>query len=332
MKIITFLSDFGNNDWFVAAVKGEILKINNSIIIVDISHTVHPHDIHCAAFILKCVYKNFPLGTVHLAVVDPGVGSQRKLLIVESDGYYFVGPDNGIFSYIYNEKSNVYVIEITDGMSSTFHARDVFGPVAAKLTRDEKAGDLGTRVQDFIKFELPRPQKKADTICGEIVYIDYFGNCITNIENSVHITDLHVIKNQIDTRFARAIFPSGQPSTYFTECLSTLHMLFLLMSKVIKSAYTLLKIGAGLGRIGLKCLSESSSLFHRIRCCWNYDLLKFQGEKIAVKNFYGEGIPGEVICVRGSSGYYEIACNRGNACNILHVKIGTKVVALMDTR
>ncbi|KPJ73286.1 hypothetical protein AMJ52_03995 [candidate division TA06 bacterium DG_78] len=249
MKIITFLSDFRYNDWFVAAVKGEILKINNSVVIVDISHTVHPHDIHCAAFILKCVYKDFPPGTVHLSVVDPGVGSERKPLIVKSDGYYFVGPDNGIFSYIYNEQSEIYAIKITDGMSSTFHARDVFGPVAAKLTKDKKPEDLGIKIRDFVTFGFPQPQRKADTICGEIVYVDYFGNCITNIENSTHITELHIKKNQI-----------------------------------------------------------------------------------AVKNFYGEGLPGEIICVRGSSGYYEIACNRGNACNILHVKTGTKVVAHTDVK
>jgi S-adenosylmethionine hydrolase len=244
MKIITFLSDFGNNDWFVAAVKGEIFKINNSVVIVDISHTVHPHDIHAAAFILKCVYKNYPPETVHLSVVDPGVGSEREPLIVKSSGYYFVGPNNGIFSYIYNEQSEVYAIKITGTLSSTFHARDVFGPVAAKLTRDKKPEDLGKKICNFVTFEFPQPQKKADVICGEIVYVDYFGNCITNIENSVPITEIH-IKN----------------------------------------------------------------------------------ERITVKDFYGEGAPGEIICVKGSSGYYEIACNRGDARNILHVKVGTKVVA-----
>jgi S-adenosylmethionine hydrolase len=249
MKIITFLSDFGYNDWFVAAVKGEILKINNSIIIVDISHTVHPHDIRSAAYILKCVYENFPSGTVHLAVVDPGVGSERKPLIVKSDGYYFVGPDNGVLSYIYNVQSEVYAIKITGGLSSTFHARDVFGPVAAKLTKDKNPEDLGIKIRDFVTFEFPQPQKKADTMCGEIVYIDYFGNCITNIENNAHITELHIKK-----------------------------------------------------------------------------------DKIAIKNFYGEGMPGEIICVKGSSGYYEIACDQGNACDLLHVKIGTKVVALTDIK
>jgi S-adenosylmethionine hydrolase len=245
MKIITFLSDFGFNDWFVAAVRGEIFKINSSVVIVDISHTVHPHDIRSAAFILKCVYKNFPLGTVHLSVIDPGVGSDRKPLIVKSDGYYFVGPDNGVFSYVYNEHSEVYAITMTGGLSSTFHARDVFGPVAAKLTKDKEPEDLGVKIRDFVRFEFPRPQRKGETICGEVVYVDHFGNCITNIENSEHIAELHIMK-----------------------------------------------------------------------------------QKIAVKNFYGEGLPGEVICVQGSSGYYEIACNRGDARTMLHAEIGTKVVAL----
>jgi S-adenosylmethionine hydrolase len=249
MKIVTFLSDFGNNDWFVAAVKGEILKINNNIVIVDISHTVHPHDIHRAAFILRCVYKNFPRGTVHLVVVDPGVGSERKPLIVTSCGYYFVGPDNGIFSYVYNGQSEVYAIKITGTLSPTFHARDVFGPVAARLSLGELPEDIGVRVDSYVRFEFPQPQKKADTISGEIVYVDYFGNCITNIENSVGITALHIVK-----------------------------------------------------------------------------------KKIAVRNFYGEGVPGEIICVRGSSGYYEVVRNQGDACNSLHVKVGTKVIAITDRK
>ena len=130
MKIITFLSDFGNKDWFVSAVKGEIFKINKNVLIVDITHTLIPHDVRSAAFLLKSVYRNFPSGTVHLVVVDPGVGSERIPIIVESSGYYFVGPDNGVFSYIYSEDSKVYEIEVKKTVSYTFHARDIFGPTA----------------------------------------------------------------------------------------------------------------------------------------------------------------------------------------------------------
>jgi S-adenosylmethionine hydrolase len=107
MKIISFLSDFGEIDWFVAAVKGEILKIDPDIRVIDITHKIEPHDIRSAAFVLSSVYTNFPPGTVHLVVVDPGVGSKRKPIILESNSYFFVGPDNGVFSYVYDEKVRV---------------------------------------------------------------------------------------------------------------------------------------------------------------------------------------------------------------------------------
>ncbi|GAH09086.1 unnamed protein product, partial [marine sediment metagenome] len=234
MKIITFLSDFGAKDWFVAAVKGEILKINKNAFIVDITHASVPHDIRSAAFILKSVYKNFPTGTVHLAVVDPGVGSERKPIIVKSSGYFFVGPDNGIFSYIYNEDAQVYAIAVKESTSSTFHARDIFGPVAAKLSTDVDPEHLGTKIRDYTTFEFPRSRKKGVKIYGEIIYIDHFGNCITNILNTIDIRELFLSK-----------------------------------------------------------------------------------KRIKVKKFYGEGCPDEIICVKGSSGYYEIACNKGSTCDFL---------------
>ena len=190
MRIITFLSDFGNDDWFVAAVKGEILKRAGDIQIVDISHNVARFDIRSAAFLLSAVCRNFPEGTVHLAVVDPGVGGDRKPIIIDAHRYLFVGPDNGIFSYIDRAGAKVYEIDVEGGVSHTFHARDIFGPAAAYLASGEKPCVLGKKRKDFVRFEIRKPKKSADHIQGEIAYIDHFGNCITNITNDACITSI----------------------------------------------------------------------------------------------------------------------------------------------
>lgn len=198
MRIITFLSDFGNRDWFTGAVKGEILKIAPDVRIVDITHNIDPYDIRGAAFLLHAVFENFPKGTVHLAVIDPGVGGVRKLLIVESLGYFFVGPDNGLFSYLYNPDSKVYAITVDTMMSATFHARDIFGPTAARLATGVAVQDLAEPVTEYEHFQVPQAKQIGDRLRGEIVYIDHFGNCITNIPVSHAVQRIsvsgHIIK------------------------------------------------------------------------------------------------------------------------------------------
>ncbi len=200
MKIITFLSDFGTVDWFVAAVKGEMLKVNPGASIVDITHNIKPYDVRGAAFVLSSVFKNFPKGTVHLSVVDPGVGSERKPLIVQAHGHFFVGPDNGLFSRIYEKASKVYEIKVNVRMSSTFHARDIFGPAAARLAGGTSAQILGKRCKEYVCHETAQLRKKKKILSGEIVYIDHFGNCITNIPNSEEITKLRVLGRDVDIR------------------------------------------------------------------------------------------------------------------------------------
>ncbi|MCX7994960.1 MAG: SAM-dependent chlorinase/fluorinase [candidate division WOR-3 bacterium] len=191
MRIITFASDFGNKDWFVSAVKGEILRINPSVRIIDITHELNPFDIKSAAFVLKMVYRNFPEGTIHLLVVDPGVGSKRKPLAVFSDGYFFVGPDNGVFSYVY-KKPLVYEIKTPRGISATFHARDVFGPIAAKISLGIDLEHLGRRINRFKKFPFPEARLKKDKIYGEIIYIDRFGNLLTNIPSEFPLKKIRI--------------------------------------------------------------------------------------------------------------------------------------------
>jgi len=193
MKVITFLSDFGTDDWFVAAVKGEILRIIPGVCIVDITHDIEPYDVRGAAFVLSAVFRNFPNGSIHLAVVDPGVGGERKPIIVKSQAHFFVGPDNGIFSLIFKASSRVYEIKANSRASATFHARDIFGPTAARLACGTALSKLGRIHKEYVVHESTGPIRRKDVIIGEIAYIDHFGNCITNIPNSEELTKLRVL-------------------------------------------------------------------------------------------------------------------------------------------
>ncbi len=182
--IITFLSDFGARDWFVPAVKGEILKKNPAAVIIDVTHELGSFSVREAAFIIKNMYSCFPKGTVHLAVVDPGVGSLRHDIIARCRGHYFVGPDNGLFSYVYDYATRVYAIKEKKSASRTFHARDIFAPAAASLSLGIKPHALGVNVKKFVRFTFPSFIRKRRLVDGEVIYIDRFGNLITNIPNS----------------------------------------------------------------------------------------------------------------------------------------------------
>ncbi len=244
MGIITFLSDFGACDWFTAAVKGEILKINPRATIVDITQNVLPHDIRRAAYILDACYRNFPKKTVHLAVVDPGVGSKRKRIIIEVDDHFFVGPDNGIFSLIARGKYKSYSVNIKLRSPTTFDAREVFGPVAAYLSMGVAPSTLGSKIKQILRFTLPRLKKIKGKIFGQVSYIDHFGNLITNVP----------------------------------------------VSRPVKSMFV-------------------------------------RGRRINIRKHYGAVIRNQLSVIKGSHGYYEIACNQGNAAEILQAEIGAKIVA-----
>lgn len=185
--VITLTTDYGSRDAFTASIKGVLLKVNPQVQIVDVSNEVAPQDIWEAAFTLKSAYTYFPKGTIHLAVVDPGVGSGRRPIIVVTESYYFVGPDNGLFSLIYQEAERLRVHHITSthyfqpSPGPTFHGRDVFAPVAAWLSKGIPSGNFGEEITDFVKLNVPVPKKSATGIDGHVVHIDRFGNVITNI-------------------------------------------------------------------------------------------------------------------------------------------------------
>ena len=184
MKVITFLSDFGRTDGYVGSVKGAIFSNFLEAKIIDITHEIKPFQIEEAAYTLMSYYSYYPKGTVHLTVVDPGVGGKRAPLIIKTANYYFVGPDNGLFSYLY-QKEAFTAFEIDTNIfdaniSATFHGRDIFAPVAAKLARGVKPELLGQPFQskpvDFAKHISDKQQEFE----AKIISIDRFGNIITD--------------------------------------------------------------------------------------------------------------------------------------------------------
>ncbi|MFO7891702.1 MAG: SAM-dependent chlorinase/fluorinase [bacterium] len=189
--MITLLTDFGISDFYVGSMKGVILTINPDIQIVDISHAVSPQNIEEGAFILKQVYHYFPQGTIHVVVIDPGVGSARRIIVLDTQEYIFLAPDNGVLKYIFDDYTDYRVIEVNNSMyylnnvSTTFHGRDIFAPIAAHLSLGVDIADLGEEISNYIKPEIIKPVKKGNKITGQVMYIDSFGNCITNISSEL---------------------------------------------------------------------------------------------------------------------------------------------------
>jgi len=186
--IITLLTDFGSKDPYVASMKGVILSLNPKCTLVDITHQVNSHDIKEGAFILGQAYSNFPKGTIHLSVVDPGVGSARKPILIVTKNYSFVGPDNGLFTIALRRERVKQAVVLTNQkfflseISSTFHGRDIFAPVAAYLSLGVKPESFGPSIKSWHEISFPDPVMKQRKLIGEIVHVDAFGNLVSNID------------------------------------------------------------------------------------------------------------------------------------------------------
>lgn len=185
---ITFLTDFGTADPYVAAMKGAALSVNPDVLLVDVSHEVLPHDIVGAAYVLAWSFRYFPPRTVHVAVVDPGVGSERRILAAEVQGHVLMAPDNGLLSIVLAQSPATRLVSVSNGayfrhpVSMTFHDRDIFAPVAAHLTLGVDVGELGRPVSDPVPLAEAAPRRVADRVIeGTVVHVDRFGNLITNI-------------------------------------------------------------------------------------------------------------------------------------------------------
>ncbi len=187
MRIIALITDFGTRDYYVGALKGVILSINPEVRIVDITHEIPPFQPISAAYILMGVKDYYPRGTIFLTVVDPKVGTSRKILLISADGKYYIGPDNGVFApvYQYSESYSVYEINaehlFLKEPSSTFEARDKMAPIAAWLSKGLPVERLGVKTEDYQKFRMPSPRTEGKKIKGIVLHIDRFGNLATNI-------------------------------------------------------------------------------------------------------------------------------------------------------
>jgi len=195
MSIITLLTDFGLADAYVGVMKGVVLGIAPDSQLVDLSHRVPPQDVRAGAFLLMTAYAYFPAGTVHLAVVDPGVGTERRIVAIRAGGHLFVGPDNGLLRWAVDRAGGAETIVAVENpayrlsqTSTTFHGRDVIAPAAAHLATGVPLGALGPPVASLTGNPFPQPQRRANALIGEIVYVDHYGNCITNLPHPAPAT------------------------------------------------------------------------------------------------------------------------------------------------
>ena len=211
--MISLLTDFGTADYFVGAVKGAILSVNPSAVIVDITHEIPPQDVAAGAFTLLAAYKTFPAGTIHVAVVDPGVGSRRRPIIVSANEQFFVGPDNGLFTYIYDREPAHRIIHVTAerffrrDVSTTFHGRDIFAPVGAALSNGVEIEEFGAEISDEVRLpSLETPLR--------IINIDRFGNCVTNITRDRLDSEILIINGRTISEF-RQFYGEGDNESLF---------------------------------------------------------------------------------------------------------------------
>ncbi len=219
--IITLLTDFGQIDGFVGTMKGVILSINPKATIIDISHEVPAQDIEAGAFILNYCYRHFPVGTIHVAVVDPGVGTTRKILAVQSEKYFFIAPDNQVLKYIFHKGETLTVVEVLNKqfflkeISQTFHGRDIFAPIAAHLSNRVGIERLGIETKNYDRGYVDQPIQIGSSITGKIIYCDKFGNMISNLHGELVNKPISRVQigstmiNQLSKSYTEA--PVGQP-------------------------------------------------------------------------------------------------------------------------
>ena len=183
MPLITLLTDFGTSDSYVAEMKGVLLAGCPEAVLVDVTHAVPPGDVRAGAYLLGRAWARFPAGTVHLAVVDPGVGTERAALALRAHGHWFVGPDNGLVTrVIHDAEVEAVVLPVPSGASPTFHGRDLFAPAAAALARGDALDSLGPPFAKIpVRLTYTEPHYEGKSVVGEIVYVDRFGTLVTNL-------------------------------------------------------------------------------------------------------------------------------------------------------
>ncbi len=254
--VITLTTDFGTADSLVGSMKGVILSIQPDAEIIDITHKILPYDLLDGALAIGTAYRFFPPRTIHVVVVDPGVGTERRPLLVSAGQHYFVAPDNGVLSMVYQSEEALAVRHITaehyflQPVSSTFHGRDIFSPVAAWLSKNGQSGSFGEEITDFVRFTLPKPKPAGNGAKGVVLRADNFGNLLTN--------------------FREEDLPQVLAGSNFKM------------------------------RVGTAEISRLAQTF-------------------------GNGAPNEPILILGSSGFFEVAVNRGSAAKTTGASRGAEV-------
>lgn len=224
-KVIALLTDFGLEDNYVGTMKAVIAVINPGAGVIDVTHGVRPQDITGGAFMLSSSYKYFPEGAIFVVVVDPGVGGERRVLCAQTGKHIFLAPDNGVLGSVLSEESEENVVSLVEvsnpkfflpDVSGTFHGRDIFAPVAAHLSLGVNPARLGPRINEFKRLDVPGPVNAADgTLSGEVIYVDRFGNLITNIDRArIEAGDARVLSVTIGKKEIEglsATYSDGRP-------------------------------------------------------------------------------------------------------------------------
>ncbi|MBI2537081.1 MAG: SAM-dependent chlorinase/fluorinase [Gemmatimonadetes bacterium] len=239
--IVTLLTDFGLADSYVAEMKAAILSEGTDIRLVDISHQVPPGDIRAAQYLLGRAWGRFPVGTVHVVVVDPGVGSARRAIAVHHQGHFFTGPDNGVLTPVLHD-AEVVELRIPRDASPTFQGRDVFAPAAARLAEGERLAGLGPSLSHPVRLPVPTPRRENGVVEGEVIYVDRFGTLIANIPGDW-------------VRGAKGIEvagkPVGAPHRTFADVQSGAFVGFIgsdgLLEIAVRDGSAATKLGAGVG-------------------------------------------------------------------------------------
>lgn len=197
-KIVALLTDYGTRDQYAGSLRGAVLAACPDAQVVDLTHDIKRHAVREAAFVLRATVATFPAGTAFVAVVDPGVGTDRRGIAIQAGGYFFVGPDNGLFTLVLSDHPDAQVRLLSNAglfrsnVSGTFHGRDIFGPVGGALVRGTPFADVGPEIRDPFLFEFPRPQLVGDqAIEGHIIYVDTFGNLVSSIGGPEWQTFIH---------------------------------------------------------------------------------------------------------------------------------------------
>lgn len=237
---ITLTTDFGTEDGYVAAMKGTILQICPEVQLIDVTHEISPQDVMETAFVLQTARPFFPDNTVHLVVVDPGVGTDRRAVALRHGSHWFVGPDNGVFPLVLNEEPPDAVVELDDpdawrttAPSATFHGRDIFAPAAGHLAAGAALNSIGSPLESLEPLRWAEPITDEQTVQGWVIHVDRFGNCITNIrrptlaaaldrdEESLSVSDLPPIKGYAGNTVVETVRPTygavaeGEPLLLF---------------------------------------------------------------------------------------------------------------------